>query len=114
MQMAEVDSAVAAQVQYVVGLRGKRSRDRLRLHHRVHRDRVDPADVTPGELAGNIVQSYEVSTANLGENDTLSAIDTSQLSGLEADLKTFVADADSASTADWAPVRRRPCGRTSV
>ncbi len=62
------------------------------------------------ELASNIVQSYEVSTAGLGENDTLSAIDTSQLGALDTALQTFVTDALEASPAEWNAAPRGPGG----
>ena len=56
------------------------------------------------------MQSYEVSTADLGENDTLSAIDTSELGTLEAALQTFVTDALKASPAEWALLRAALAG----
>ena len=83
MQMAEVSTAVAAEVPVVVGSEESEAGSGFDYATAFTALQSNPQNVLAGELANNIVQSYEVSTAGLGENDTLSAIDTGELGNAE-------------------------------
>ena len=84
MQMAEVATAVAGETSVVVGSEESEAGSGFDYATALTALESDPQDVTPDELATNIVQSYEVSTAGLGQDDTLSAIETNQLVMLNA------------------------------
>jgi hypothetical protein len=105
MATAEVEYEVRNLVSYVVASQENSPGDGFNYKDGL----AGVATETPAELATSLVKSYEQkykSQPMTNLDDTLSAVRTDRLDTLATDLRAFVASTNSASSVDWAGLRR--------